>query len=101
MPTSCAPWPGNSQAWPRGAVSGRNRLSLFATEARARDDYGLSALVVAADGTGVVRLAHRAALGAARKGRNLQRQVTAALALSCFGITFFGQWDHGFIPSSL
>src|SRR3954467_3164344 len=99
MPTSCAPWPGNSQAWPRVGLSGREMLDLFATEARARDHYGLSTLVVATDGAGVVRPAHGAALWAARQTLDLKGQVTAPLALACFGITFLWQWRHCSIPS--
>jgi hypothetical protein len=73
--------------------------ALFATEARARDDYGLTTLVVATDRAGVVRPAHRAALGAPRQAFDLEREVTAPLALACFGVTFLWQWRHGlFLP---
>ena len=80
-------------------LSGRKGLELFATEARASDHYGLTTLVIATDGAGVVRLAHGAALGAARQAFYLEGKVAAPLALSCFGITFLWQWRHGlFLP---
>ena len=98
MPTSWAPWPGNSQAVSLDVGSGRKRGPLLAN-ARALDLDSLAALVVAADGAGVVRAAHGAALGAAREARELQGQVAASLALPRLRITFLRQWYHGlFLP---
>src|SRR4051794_19785923 len=82
MPTSWAPWPGNSQPTAGAEGWGRKRSWLFATESGALDLYGLSTLVLATDGTGVVRAAHGPALRAAREAGQLEGQMAAALALS-------------------
>ena len=98
MPTSWAPWPGKQPGGRSGLgrPSGRNERAALFAKARALDLDGLSALVVAADGTGVVRPAHGAALRAAREAGELERQVAAALALARFWVTFLWQWGHGY-----
>jgi hypothetical protein len=68
-------------------------VRLFA-KARALDLDGLPTLVVTADRASVVRPAHGPALGTSREIGQLQREVTAALALSGLGITFLWQWRH-------
>src|SRR3989304_894278 len=98
MPTSWAPWPGNSQAVSLDVGSGRKRGPLLAN-ARALDLDSLARLAAGAGGAGVVRAAHGAALGAAREARELQGQVAASLALPRLRITFLRQWYHGlFLP---
>jgi len=62
--------------------AGRKRSRLLAAKARARDLYGLAALVETAYGTGVVGAAHGPALRAAREARELEGQVAAAFALT-------------------
>jgi hypothetical protein len=61
-------------------------MLLFA-KAGALDLDGLAPLVVAADGTGMVRAAHGAALRTARQAGKLESQMAAPLPLTGFGIT--------------
>src|SRR5262245_58104499 len=97
MPTSWAPWPGNSQATDDAVAAGRNSGWELLAKAGALDLNGLTPLVVSADRTGVVRPPHGPALRTAGEAGQLQRQVTAALALTGLWVTFLWQWGHSLL----
>ncbi len=77
-----------------GAVESGRKAGWLFVNAGALDRNGLPALVVPANGTGVMRAAHRPALGTASESDQLKGKMAASLALARLGIAFLWQWGH-------